>query len=119
MADKDATALRRLGWRLEALGFDLVGGLVRLLPVDWASAMGGWVVRTLGPLFPEHRTADLNLRLAFPELDAAGRRRIIMQHWDNLGRTAAEFPLVLRIVQDPSRVEVIGGERLAEMARTK
>ena len=42
-----------------------------------------------------------------------------MQHWDNLGRTAAEFPLVLRIVQDPSRVEVIGGERLAVMAREK
>jgi KDO2-lipid IV(A) lauroyltransferase len=119
MADKHATALLRLGWRLEAMGFDLASGLVRLLPLDWASAMGGAVVRTLGPLFPEHRTADLNLRLAFPELDAAARRAIIMQHWDNLGRTAAEFALVHRIVQDPSRVEVVGGERLAEMAREK
>lgn len=119
MADKHATALLRLGWRLEALGFDLASGLVRLLPLDWASAMGGAVVRTLGPLFPEHRTADLNLRLAFPDLDAAARRRIIMQHWDNLGRTAAEFALVHRIVQDPSRVEVVGGERLAQMARDK
>jgi KDO2-lipid IV(A) lauroyltransferase len=42
-----------------------------------------------------------------------------MQHWDNLGRTAAEFPLVLGIVQDPARVEVVGGERLAEMARAR
>src|SRR3569623_1182895 len=100
MADKRATPLLRLGWRLEALGFDLAAGLVRLLPLDWASAMGGAVVRTLGPLFPEHRTADLNLRLAFPDLDAAARRAIIMQHWDNLGRTAAEFALVHRIVQD-------------------
>lgn len=119
MADKQATPLLRLGWRLEALGFDLAAGLVRLLPLDWASAMGGAVVRVLGPLFPEHRTADLNLRLAFPDLDAAERRRIIMQHWDNLGRTAAEFALVHRIVQDPSRVEVVGGERLAEIAREK
>jgi KDO2-lipid IV(A) lauroyltransferase len=119
MADKRATPLLRLGWRLEALGFDLAAGLVRLLPLDWASAMGGAVVRALGPLFPEHRTADLNLRLAFPDLDAAARRRIIMQHWDNLGRTAAEFALVHRIVQDSSRVEVVGGERLAQIAREK
>jgi KDO2-lipid IV(A) lauroyltransferase len=119
MADKHATALHRFGWRLEALGFDLVSGLVRLLPLDWASGLGGAVVRLLGPLTSEHRTADLNLRLAYPEMDAAARRRIIMDHWENLGRTAAEFPLVERIVRDPARVEVVGGDRLAQMARDK
>lgn len=119
MADKHATALHRIGWRLEAFGFDAVSGLVRLLPLDWASSLGGAVVRLLGPLTSEHRTADLNLRLAYPAMAPAERRRIIMAHWENLGRTAAEFPLVHRIVQDPSRVEVVGGERLAQMARDK
>jgi KDO2-lipid IV(A) lauroyltransferase len=114
-----ATALRRFGWRLEALGFDAVSGLVRLLPLDWASGLGGAVVRLLGPMTSEHRTADLNLRLAFPGMDAAARRRIIMDHWENLGRTAAEFPLVDRIVRDPARVEVVGGDRLAQMARDR
>lgn len=117
MADRRATTLHRLGWRLETLGFDAVAGLVGLLPVDWASNLGGAVVRLLGPLTSEHRTADLNLRLAYPDMGRAERRRIIMDHWENLGRTAAEFPLVERIVRDPARVEVVGGERLAEMAR--
>ncbi len=28
-------------WRLEALGFDVVGGLFALMPIDVASAVGG------------------------------------------------------------------------------
>jgi KDO2-lipid IV(A) lauroyltransferase len=78
--------------RLQAAA--LWGGIriVRLLGPVFASNLGGYVARTLGPWLPVSRVADANLRGAMPELDAAARRRVIRGVWDNLGRTAAELP---------------------------
>lgn len=57
-----------------------------------ASNLGGWLARTLGPVLPVSRVADVNLRIAFPAMDAPSRRRIVRAVWDNLGRTMGEFP---------------------------
>jgi len=67
-------------------------GLVARLPPATASTLGGCVARWIGPGLRVSRVADANLRRAMPEIDAAGRARIIRGVWDNLGRTACEFP---------------------------
>ena len=54
-----------------------------------ASNLGGRVARTIGPWLPVSRIAEVNLRRAFPELDAQARRRLLLGVWENLGRTAA------------------------------
>jgi Kdo2-lipid IVA lauroyltransferase/acyltransferase len=69
----------------------IVRALQCLSPVA-SSNLGGWLARSLGPWLPISRVADANLRPALPELDAAGRARVIRGVWDNLGRTAAELP---------------------------
>jgi KDO2-lipid IV(A) lauroyltransferase len=95
-------------------------GLFRLLPLDVASALGGWIARMLGPRTGASRGADANLRLALPELSAADRRRIVTAMWDNLGRIVAEFPhlaaLRRREARAPDRIRVAGLEHL-EAAR--
>jgi Kdo2-lipid IVA lauroyltransferase/acyltransferase len=86
------TAKRRIAERLEAA---LLSGMVRALqclPPVAASNIGGWLARSCGPWLPISRVADNNLRPALPELDAAGRARVIRGVWDNLGRTVAELP---------------------------
>ena len=40
-------------------------------------------------------------------------RRLLDEQWGQLGRWFAEFPILDRIIADPSRVEVVGAERLA------
>ncbi len=104
-------------WRLEAFGYDLFMGLFRLLGVDAASALGGWFGRTFGPLSGAHKVADRNLRLAFPEKDAAWRADMLRKQWDGLGRTFGEFPLMDKLLSSPGRVEVVNAERLAQIAR--
>lgn len=116
MAKAGASAGRRLVWRLEAAGYDALSGLLRLLPVDMASALGGWILRTLGPLIGEQRIAEMNLQLAFPDMPPRERRRILKAQWDNLGRTSVEFAFMDRIARDPARLEVIGAEGLLDMA---
>ncbi|MBY0335247.1 MAG: lipid A biosynthesis lauroyl acyltransferase [Acetobacteraceae bacterium] len=70
----------------------LVFAALRLLGPDAASALGGFVARSLGPLTRNHRHAMDNLRLAFPGKTEAEHRAIARAAWDNLGRTACEYP---------------------------
>jgi KDO2-lipid IV(A) lauroyltransferase len=104
-----------LAWRLEAAGYDLFIGLVRILGVDAASAFGGWLLKAVGPLTGAHKTARRNLRLCFPEKDEAWREAMLAAQWENVGRLSAEFPLMDKLVPSTGRVELVNGERLAQI----
>jgi len=116
MARARVSFLKDLGWRLEVAGYDLFGALFRLFPTDLASALGAAVFKAFGPLTRAHRTALLGLRLAFPDMSAAERARLLAAQWDNFGRYVFEFPLTHRLTPAGGRVEVVGAERLAAIA---
>lgn len=97
---------RLLGWLVAALL-----ALMRILGPDRASALGGWVARSIGPHIKVSRRAHANLARFMPELDAAARRRIVREVWDNLGRTAAEYPHIAFL--GAHRTEVHGIEHVA------
>lgn len=105
-------------WRLEAFAYDVVTGLARLFPIDAVSDFGALLFKRLGPLTDTHRVAELNLRIAFPNASDAEIGRLLAAQWDAIGRWAVEFPILDKIIADPKRVELVNGERLAEIART-
>jgi KDO2-lipid IV(A) lauroyltransferase len=107
---------RDLAWRIEAALYDGARAIVRLFPVSWISALGGWLFRRLGPLTPSARIAERNIDIAFPDLDPEARAALLDAQWDNLGRTFFEFPLTDRLTPATGRVEVIGRERLLAIA---
>ena len=106
-----------LVWRFEAFAYDVFLALFRLLPVDAASGLGGWLLRRVGPLTGPDKTASRNLRLAFPEKDEGWRRRVLDAQWENLGRTSAEFAHMDRLLPHSGRVEIVNVERLHAIAR--
>jgi KDO2-lipid IV(A) lauroyltransferase len=100
-----------------AFGIAMGFGLVRLLPVTWASALGGFVARSIGPWLSVSRVGRRNLTAAFPEKEPAEIERILRGVWDNLGRTGAEYSQLDRIFDtDPEgpvpggRIDVVGLE---------
>ncbi len=52
---------------LEAAAVWLVFRFFALLPLDTASALGGWLGRTIGVRLPVTRQARRNLRRIFPD----------------------------------------------------
>ncbi len=84
------------------------------LTLERASALGGWLGRSLGPRLPVSRRARDNLRRAFPDMEESEIERIVRGMWDNLGRVAAEYPHLGEIdcYTDGGRVEVVGTETL-------
>jgi KDO2-lipid IV(A) lauroyltransferase len=77
--------------RLAGAGLAALIALLRLIPLDAASAACGRLARTIGPLLPVHRVGETNLRAAFPEKDDAWIRATLRGAWDNLGRVAGEY----------------------------
>ncbi|MEJ1994373.1 MAG: lysophospholipid acyltransferase family protein [Limibacillus sp.] len=99
----------------EALAFGLWMGLMRLLPVDRASRIGGSLARRIGPHMGASKRVERNLKLALPDLDAAGRGRILLQVWEELGRTAAEYPHLTAISKPENRRILFEGvEKITE-----
>ncbi|MCW2305723.1 lysophospholipid acyltransferase family protein [Rhodobium gokarnense] len=92
--------LRRLKYRIEYGLFLVVVGLLRLMPLDMASAVMGRTWRVLAPLSRRQQRVLGNLELAMPEKSAAERRAIALGAWENLGRVFAETLQLDRIVAD-------------------
>ncbi len=104
--------LQDLNWRLEAAAFQGLFGFLRLLGVERASGFGGKLLRTLGPLTGTHRTVTRNLRIAFPDMDAAERDRLAVEQWEQTGRTFAELAVMDRLTPESGRIDIVGLERL-------
>ena len=110
---------RRLRYTMKNSGGAVAGnlavgllGLMRLVNLDTMANFGGFLARSLGPLFKENRIARDQLTLAFPEKSAAEIDTILRGSWDNLGRVGAEFAQLDRLwdydpahPEKPSRVE--------------
>ena len=116
MANDSPSHARQLLWRLEAFAYDLFAGVMRVLPVDAASDFGAWLFGRLGPLTSSDRTVERNLRIAFPDASEAEIANLKTAQWAEAGRFLAEFPIVDRIVRDPSRLQVVNRERLLAVA---
>jgi Kdo2-lipid IVA lauroyltransferase/acyltransferase len=91
----------------EGTGAVLFYAFLRVLPLDWASGIGGWLARLIGPRLGITKRAEENLRRAMPELNEAERARVILGMWDNLGRVIAEYPHLnqFRLFDPKGRIE--------------
>ena len=97
-----------------AWGAAFMFGGFKFLPLDCASALGGALVRRIGPFLGVSKHARRNISRAFPELSETEIARVVAGMWDNLGRLAAEYPHLRKIcVFEPGgRVETDGFEHV-------
>ncbi|MDP6603125.1 MAG: lipid A biosynthesis lauroyl acyltransferase [Rhodospirillales bacterium] len=105
---------RFLLYPIEAAVVSVAYGVFAALPIDAASALGGWLARTFGPRLSLSRRAVANLGRAYPEKGAGEIAKIVRGMWDNLGRTAAEYPHLgeIDVYGNDGRVEVVGAENV-------
>ncbi len=99
-------------WRLEGAAFAGFLGLMRLLGLERASALGGRLLRWLGPKTGTHRTVIRNLRIAFPDMDRAEREQLALDQWEQTGRAFAETAVMDQLTLASGRIEIVGLERL-------
>ena len=111
------TLSQKLRYGAEAAAFLAFMGLFRLIGLDAASALGGFIGRNIFALTGATTRARRNLALAFPEKPDTERDAIIRVMWDNLGRTVAEYAHLDKFDIDGAapRISVENSEILTRM----
>jgi len=84
----------------------IVGAVLRRMPVEWASAAMGGVLRAIMPLTSRHARALDNIALAFPDKTPQERERMARAMWMHLGRVTGEAFQIDRLMADDTRVDL-------------
>ena len=100
--------LRDLQFRAEYILLRVIVGFVRLFPLEAAAGLSAKTWRILAPYIARkrHTRALENIAIAFPDKPAQERRRIVLAHWENLGRVMVETMQLDRLTNDPGRIEI-------------
>jgi KDO2-lipid IV(A) lauroyltransferase len=95
--------------------------LFKLLPLDWASWLGGFIAKKVGLRLKLTETARSNLRHAFPEKSQEEIEAILPAMWENLGRVAGEFAHLPHLVGEhyARRVDIEGTEHVKRIKQSK
>lgn len=92
MTEPGLTFPQKLRYGVEAAGFFVLMAVFRVIGLEAAGRLGGFLGRNVFSLLPPDRTARRNLLASFPEKTDEERDAIRIAMWDNLGRVVAEYP---------------------------
>lgn len=101
--------MKKIRYSIEAFLILILFGFFKLMPLSWASNIGGFLGRSIGPHLAASRKALRNIQNALPDAD---HQPILKGMWDNLGRTFAEYPHLKTLAKN--HTEIIGAEHLQE-----
>ncbi len=102
--------MKRFRYLIEAALLFLAFALFKIMGPAAASAMGGFIGRSIGPRLGASRKALTNLHRALPGQTDDEYALILRDMWDNLGRVMAEFPHLKTIARH--RTEIRGLENV-------
>jgi KDO2-lipid IV(A) lauroyltransferase len=109
-------SLQPLRHQLEHIVFRGAQAAATALPLELVSSTSGLAWRLIAPRLHRQERALRNLKLAYPELSEAERKRIARAMWENLGRTFGEsFHLKEIVAQKRVRFEPM--EQMDEIIR--
>ncbi len=100
-----------LRYGAESAAFFPFMAFFKVMGIDGASAVGGFIGRHLFYRLPVTNTARANLRAAYPGINDAEIEQIVREMCDNLGRVVGEYPHLDKLTFGPgARIEADGME---------
>ncbi|MTH97151.1 lysophospholipid acyltransferase family protein [Roseibium sp. RKSG952] len=104
------SVLKALQYNLEAAALHAAVFVFRLIPVDAASAIMGFLWKTFARFNSRHKRALRNIERVMPDTSPEERERIVLGMWDNLGRVAAETFFIDRLLRQNERFDPVADE---------
>lgn len=107
--------MKKIRYLCEAVIVYFLMGIFKLLPVEQASAFGGWIGRNVAYHFSVTRKVMRHIENCL-HTKKDDTSRIAFDMWDNLGRLFAEYPHLPELYM--TRSELIGVENLGNLPNT-
>ncbi len=85
--------MKKVRYICEAVALYAVLMVFAILPINIASAIGGYIAQMIGMcLKKRNRIALTNLNIAFPQMSVTEKKVVVSKMWNHLGRVFAEMP---------------------------
>lgn len=105
--------MKKAQYIFEYIIFISLYSVLKLLPIDVSSSLGGFIGRTIGPYTHLNKVAYKNLLRAYPHKKDSEYKAILSKMWNNLGRTFFEMPHLNKIVSsNKNRIKLTGLENI-------
>lgn len=94
---------------------------MNILSLEKASNFAGKFFQTIGMKLKVTKTAYNNIKMIFPKITNLEINKIILEVWDNFGRSMAETPILLRLNKKElnQHINIIGIENLVKLKGKK
>lgn len=96
-----------LGFRVQALAWNVYVGGLGALGLERASRWGGAIVPAIAPASSAWKTALRNIKMCFPEESDAWHREVRLESFRELGRMTGEFPHMDKFLEQYRRGELV------------
>lgn len=106
--------MKNIRYLIEAFFAYILFYFFKCLPPAWASNIGGFIGRTIGPNLATSRKAYKHLSLALPT-HTGQHGKIVNGLWDNMGRVIAEYPHLKKIAR--YNTEICGDEIIQKLLK--
>lgn len=88
---KNNKRIKKVKYIIEAFFVYLFLYFFRLLPIEIASKIGGYIFRLLSHTLPVNKVAMKNLAICFPAQSIKEKKETLSKSWDHFGRVFAEI----------------------------
>ena len=94
--------------------------ILYFLPINFVSKIGGILFRIFGPFTKSHKIAINNYKKVFATTSSKEAKNMVMQSWDNLGKTVFELSILNKIVNTKNKkISIRGLENLESLIKKK
>ena len=83
--------MKKIKYFLEFIVISFLLIIFKILGISFSLKFSGYLLRKLGPIFRSKTICNINLSIAFPELNNSQKKIIIQNMWYNYGKILAEY----------------------------
>jgi len=89
--------------------------IFKIIGLQKASFLGGYLGKIFGPLFRSKKIIEKNLKICFKEIDSREIEKISLGMWTNIGRTFSEYVFLKNFKKKNNLIKLHGSEYLDEI----
>ena len=89
---------QKLRYFIEYLLLKFLFSILYLLPINLVSNIGGYILKLFGPMSKAHKTALINYKKIFNDMNDKKINYGVKKSWENLGKTIFELSILEKIV---------------------
>ena len=112
--------MKQISYILEFITILIFFSILKILPINLVSYIGGKFFQIFGPLSKYHKIAISNYKKVFTNMNEKDIKINVLASWANLGKAFIEFSILNKILDEKNkRIEIKGMQHIETIKKNK